>query len=102
MHARSIAPPDEASSTMKSTSFMIHAIEVHRAVEAAKLHAPALRDVHTNAAVAAGGRQGVGVAAKLNHRRSSGRIVQAGWAAARGKTQRVTALQSPAAALRDA
>src|SRR5438876_11360418 len=99
MHACSISPPDEASSTMKSTSFMVHAVDVHRAVEASKLHPPALRYVHAHPAVAAGGREGVGVAAKLNHRRSRGRIVQDRWSAAREKTERVAATQNPSASI---
>src|SRR5438270_2731476 len=69
MHARSISPPPVASSTMKSTSFMIHAIEVRGSGETAQLDASAADDVHANAAVAAGGRKEVGIAADLNHRR---------------------------------
>src|SRR5712691_7759289 len=69
MHARSISPPLEASSTMKSTSLMIHPIEVHDAVEAAQLDAPAACDIDANAPVPFGRRQRVGISAELNHRR---------------------------------
>src|SRR6266542_3629267 len=100
MQARSISPPLVASSTMKSASLMIHAIEVDRAIEAAQLHAAAVRDVNANAAVAAGGRQGVRIAAELNHRRSAGRILQDRRTGVCEKADGVARPKDPSAAIR--
>src|SRR4029077_20163734 len=74
--SRSISPPPVASSTMTSTSVMIHAVEIRGAAEAAQLDAAAVRQIHADLAVAFRRRKKKHVAANLHHRLDRSRILQ--------------------------
>src|SRR5437867_2763669 len=95
--ARSISPPPDGSSTMKSTSLMIHPIEVHDAHQATQLDAAAVGETHANGAVAVGRRKRISISAELDHRRGSSGVLQNRRPAARKKTQGVAGMNDPAA-----
>src|SRR6266849_1445815 len=99
--SRSISPPPVASSTMTSTSLMIHAIESHGAGQTPELDASGSRDVHLNRSVAASGRQKIGIASDLNHRARSGGVLKPRGTGARQKAQRVSRLHDPTPAIRE-
>src|SRR5207244_1259591 len=102
MQSRSIAPPS-ISSTMTSTSLMIHPIEKDGAGQTTELGPPVPRDHHARRLRSVScWRQCIRLRPDLEDRRLGGAILQPRRSAVRENAYRIAGVQNPAAAEHEA